>query len=171
MALHNVVTNQILANNGGTFRVRLTTTGVAVEAATDLHTGYMVSDDGTERIVSVTALDDFTIGTFLGEHFDALIHDGAFFGAWVTNGRVYLDISRNVKGFDAAVQLGLNNHQLAIWDVAKGEEITLESAPFEYVGLCESTHGTGSFVAGCIYDEGHSDSHYGFDGASWIAWV
>lgn len=125
------VTNDIRLNKGGTYVVSLGANGVKVEKAY-LRDGYMVALDGYECIVNEAVLDDFTIGTFIGKRWDILQEANHFVGAWETNGRVYLDVSRRVEGFDSAVQVGINHHQKAIWDIAKGEEISLDGMGWHF---------------------------------------
>lgn len=49
-------------------------------------------------------------------------------GTWVHEGRVHLDLSITVADRDAAFQLGQRHGQLAIYDLARQEEITVPAA-------------------------------------------
>lgn len=48
---------------------------------------------------------------------------GAYLGGWVHDGKLWLEPSDNVASHDEAVRLGQARNQIAIWDVAGGQEI------------------------------------------------
>lgn len=89
--------------------------------------GYLVSDDGGETV----ALQDFTEETlqdFTRRHAYQLSGAGAYLGTWVHEGTVYLDVTRHWFGRDVALTHAAQQNQLAIWDVANAEEITVRDA-------------------------------------------
>ena len=111
----------IMAEGGGTFR---NTSEGLIEFAPD-H-GFIISRKGSEVKI---ALSDFAIIRLI--EFVATLPYGTLFGAWVSEGTVYLDVndwkstelgigSLIVKEFgsieEAALFLGKLRGQLAIWD-------------------------------------------------------
>ena len=85
-------------------------------------TGFYVSDsDG-----AVIALDAFSasdVDAFVTRRASDLRQPGAYLGAWVDSGKVYLDVSRHFYSRDVALQVGASNDQLAIWDIANLDSI------------------------------------------------
>jgi ParB-like nuclease domain len=47
----------------------------------------------------------------------------AYLGGWVHDGRLWLEPSENVQDHDQAVRLAGQRNQIAVWDVANGQEI------------------------------------------------
>jgi hypothetical protein len=47
-------------------------------------------------------------------------------GLWVNNGWLYIDLSKKVNDFKAAVALGIDKNQKALWDNANKIEISLD---------------------------------------------
>lgn len=90
--------------------------------------GFMVSVARAERVIpwhvfSVLGVD--AVRRFECENAGLLARDGAFLGAWVNGGDVYLDVSFHfVDEFIARAQ-GVAEKQLAIFDLGDGREITL----------------------------------------------
>jgi len=85
-------------------------------------TGYFVSDAGGIEI----PLDAFTetdVRTFADKYAFELAHAGVFLGGWVSDGRVYLDITRHYFSRACALKAAEINQQLAIWDIANEAEI------------------------------------------------
>ena len=77
--------------------------------------GYLVGTVGNEM---KEALDDFspsTIVKYLSAH-RSQIRGNNYFGIWIDDGYVYLDISQLVIGYTKALDKGLANNQLAIYD-------------------------------------------------------
>ncbi|MFD7015865.1 hypothetical protein [Streptomyces sp. NPDC059928] len=87
--------------------------------------GYMVSIAGSERTVP---LDDFgpeNLAAYMGDYMAGVAERGLFFGAWIDEGLVYLDLSMNVADRSEAEAMGRLESQLAIFDIANGEVISL----------------------------------------------
>lgn len=84
--------------------------------------GFMVSRADAEMAIP---LDDFTPAHV--ENYMATYPLGLaeFYGAWISDGVVYLDVSRNYSDRVTALIAGDVNGQLAIWDVANRVEIPL----------------------------------------------
>lgn len=132
MSLTSVFTGSSIAldtlhNSGGTYLVQAGSNGSVIVENADIREGYMVALDGFERIVTALSFDDRIIGEFIGENWDRLTEPQNYLGTWVTNGRVYLDVAQNIYNIDSAVQVALNNGQLAIYDVKAGKSIDLLS--------------------------------------------
>lgn len=88
--------------------------------------GYMVALEGHERIVPLDRNLKHAISEYFLDNLEALEDfTGAHMGAWVNDGKVYLDISQNVMDYRKAAILGLKRKQIAIWDVTYSKEIVL----------------------------------------------
>lgn len=48
-----------------------------------------------------------------------------YIGLWIDNGLIYLDISKHYNSKKRAIQAGIQNDQLAIYDIKKGDSIDL----------------------------------------------
>lgn len=77
--------------------------------------GYLVGTRGYELKVK---LEDFTVNTIKGyvKTNSHKLHGNNYLGTWVDNGYVYLDISQLVIGYTKALEKGLANNQLAVYD-------------------------------------------------------
>lgn len=53
---------------------------------------------------------------------------GRFIGVWLdkTNQKIYIDISEWIQDRKEAIQRGIDEGQIAIWDIEKGQEIYLK---------------------------------------------
>lgn len=87
-------------------------------------TGYMVSLDRRESVIRLADFGPSVIDAYILANADAL--EGAYFGAWVEDDRVYLDVSYNVLTEELARDLGKLNHQRAVYDIERGETIYLQ---------------------------------------------
>lgn len=84
--------------------------------------GYMVALPNAELV-----LDSITESQ-LSAWLDLLsLTDSDFIGTWLNreDGKVYLDVSRNVPSREVALRLAKEWSQLAIWDVKRKESIYL----------------------------------------------
>ena len=89
--------------------------------------GYMVALPGRELIVKPDWFNTTTIDEFIRSNINALENEECYVGSWLdtdTN-TISLNISINVVDLHQALQIGEENHQLAIYDVVKQESITL----------------------------------------------
>lgn len=50
-------------------------------------------------------------------------NDNTYVGAWVDNGKVYLDVSEWVGSQVEAVRVGRERGEISVWDIADGEAI------------------------------------------------
>lgn len=103
--------------------------------------GYAVSAfKGRERIFDhvPTALE---IATFILENADVLFSTkyilgghSKVLGCWQYNGQWYLDVSLIYDNRQTALQTGILNDQIAIWDIEHSEEILCNSIQFATFG-------------------------------------
>jgi len=87
-------------------------------------TGFMCSEQGFEKRIKAT---DFYssrdvarkyLVEYMQKNAEPLSKRGAYFGAWVEKGKVYLDVSRRYESRLAGVDAGVRNEQKAIYDVS-----------------------------------------------------
>lgn len=110
---------KIIKNGGAT----LTST---LEDA-DLKNGYMVSEVGAERVFGLDEVEE--IEKTLIEYAEK-ITTNQFVGAWLDDGKLYIDISRHYKSKKQALRVGADNKQLAIYDIANEESIYITRSVF-----------------------------------------
>jgi hypothetical protein len=86
-------------------------------------TGYMCSEKGFEKTISVEDFYKTRDGArkylvdYMKQNSESLSKRGAYFGAWVDGGKVYLDVSRRYESRQAGVDAGVSNEQQAIYDI------------------------------------------------------
>jgi hypothetical protein len=102
--------------------------GFSIDPATGLPVsgGYAVAIYPEHGVI----LDQLTIGDLLEftvRNADVLALPGSIFGGWrnPANGRIYLDVSIQVRREIDAIALGLIHDQLAIYDFAAGASILI----------------------------------------------
>jgi hypothetical protein len=94
--------------------------------------GFIASDVGAERVLDFaplkasraslrTALKDY-----INDHAELLDNKGSFFGAWVEEGKLYLDVSRRYSSRSEGVRAGFRNEQKAIYDVVNDSYIYMK---------------------------------------------
>jgi hypothetical protein len=86
-------------------------------------TGYMVSRDGSEKVIPVSSLTADDVAAFRSKYRTALTNPNTYLGAWVYEGKVFLDVSDHLQDKAEAIQLAYKNHQLAIFDLAAMDSI------------------------------------------------
>lgn len=74
-----------------------------------------------EQIADVVDFD--TLEGYVEANKDLLSDQNNSFGAWTNNGKVYLDVVQTIPDKEQALELARKNNQLAIWDLAQGQEI------------------------------------------------
>ena len=91
--------------------------------------GYFVSDEDNEVIIS---LEDFSndpnkyVIDFIRTNIDKILLDSnTYIGGWINGDEVYLDISRIYYTIETAIQSARKNHQLAIFNNAVKQVITI----------------------------------------------
>lgn len=85
--------------------------------------GYMVSVRKTQYVVDV--LDAETLRKFIETNIEDIASDNLFVGSWVSDGKVYLDVSELILSKEQAIKSGMLRDQLAIYDNANGKDINL----------------------------------------------
>lgn len=100
-------------------------------------TGYAVSAfKGRERIFD-SVPSAYDIASFILDNADVLFKAGYIFGArqkvvgcWEYNGQWYLDVSLIYDNRQIALQTGILNDQIAIWDIENCQEILCNTVQF-----------------------------------------
>ena len=108
------IIEEIKENNGGTYNKELK----SIKAKK----GFMVSLQGYEKKCKTDEETEKAIKENM-EIVKGL--DGAYLGAWIDEGIVYIDISVLVENKEDAMELGKINNQLAIYDIKNNESIYL----------------------------------------------
>lgn len=91
--------------------------------------GFMVSIPGHTQILDAKALhgpqSQSIIQNYAKAHAAVLSQPGAHIGGWTHEGegKVYLDVSHNVRDKSTAMRLGQFHNQIAVWDVKRAREI------------------------------------------------
>ena len=94
-------------------------------------TGYMVAKPGAEMIIELSNGRDVynitkAVKMFIKDHIrDILASDQNYIGSWISDNKLYLDISLRYMNRDVALLRGEQFNQLAIWDCEKGKTINL----------------------------------------------
>ena len=89
-------------------------------------TGYMVALEGYELQVPLTEFFTGVVADYIGQHAQKLMSNpGLCLGTWVNEGIVYLDLSENISSKEQALALGKERGQLAIFNLANMEEVTI----------------------------------------------
>ena len=104
-----------ILKNGGT---TVTANGNRIKAKQ----GYMVSLPDHETVLPIE--DNATIIDMIDKKLKS-IPNGAMLGGWVDGDRVYLDYSVKVADRERAIKIGKKYGQLAIYDIANCNVITL----------------------------------------------
>ena len=91
--------------------------------------GYAVAIAGRER--SHTAQRNYertatSISIYARLNYDVLQLPGFYLGAWLDDGRIYLDVVRVFSDRDMALEAGKRNHQLAVFDLTTQEAIFVD---------------------------------------------
>lgn len=107
------IIGQTFANGGCTYRVGMLT-------PTD---GYMVAMNGRERIIPAINFTVETLRKYVEDNSAVLTDWAVYLGTWLHCELVYLDVSVRVMNRAEALELGRRNGQLAVYDLATGEEI------------------------------------------------
>lgn len=90
--------------------------------------GYMVAQTGHTHTFPVEILDDHAkltraIDTMLMSEHQAFAGKQTYLGGWVHGGKLWVEPSDNIASKDDAVAAGRGRNQIAVWDVAGGQEI------------------------------------------------
>lgn len=87
--------------------------------------GYMVSLYGYEKTYSLNG-DYKDLKADLMKY-QAMVkqYKNIYIGLWIDNDLIYLDISKHYTSKKRAIQAGIQNDQLAVYDIAKNESVYL----------------------------------------------
>ena len=87
--------------------------------------GFMVSLPATETQVPVSGLDTEIFYRLCNLYEDWAVYHQCNWGIWLNDGKLYFDLSVNIPELDKALEVGVANQQLAIWDCANSQCISL----------------------------------------------
>ncbi|MFI6682534.1 hypothetical protein [Streptomyces sp. NPDC050485] len=87
--------------------------------------GFMVSIAGSERTVPIESFGPEVLAEYMADYASHVASRGLFYGAWIDGGMVYLDLSMNVQDRAEAMALGRLESQLAIFDIANNDVVSL----------------------------------------------
>ena len=106
----------ILENKGATLTKTL--------RKSSLKTGYMVSLKGYEVIIKASQSTKlfYEIGRANAKAENV---ENSYVGVWIEKELAYIDVSVNIKKLEQALQFGIDNEQLAIYDIENNKVITL----------------------------------------------
>lgn len=78
--------------------------------------GYQVAQRAGETIINAQDVD--AVYSAVRERLDYINRDDwfAFVGLWIDNGMAYIDISYHIKDKDDAIEVGIREKQLSIYD-------------------------------------------------------
>lgn len=85
--------------------------------------GYMISIKDCS-IVEVNKFSVKVLEKIIKQNQD-LLQKGNYLGTWIDNNKVYIDISTRLEKLDEALQLGIENKQLGIFDLNNMETIRI----------------------------------------------
>ena len=83
--------------------------------------GYMVSLPGFTKRYPLETFSDYNAESYWATYGSKSF--GFFFGGWVEDGEVWLDVSQNIPTLSEAVRTAYEHNQIAIWDVVNKCEI------------------------------------------------
>ncbi|WP_367138507.1 MULTISPECIES: hypothetical protein [Streptomyces] len=90
------------------------------------HFGYMVATPGHEQVIRGWDGSTGQIASFVAEHIlRVAASDSLWFGSWMENGDLYLDLSENIIDRERALQAGRERGEISIWDCEAGEVVYL----------------------------------------------
>lgn len=98
----------------------------------DTKKGYMVSYFETEKTFDINKIDYEAISNLILKR-QADLKDNEYLGFWVDGGILYIDISINILDLKQAKQVGINNNQLAIYDLSNDTSIQIMEEVTEYI--------------------------------------
>lgn len=112
------------ANGGGTYFVSVQRNRIMVGKSL-IPTGYYVGTEGNEWCISRFELSEDAINQFIIQNFGTLTNGDNYLGIWqAESGRWYLDVSEHFRDASTALAIGAARKQLAVWDIARGREIS-----------------------------------------------
>lgn len=103
--------NDTLTNGGASFNL--------LTGEYNPNNGYMLAIKGHELQVPIEKFNQKVLADYIKSKSDILISgitNDKFIGSWVNDGIVYLDCSIKYLSATQAIQTGIENGELAIWD-------------------------------------------------------
>ena len=123
--------------------------------------GFMVSLAKTdERAIPARDITGETVADFAALHQQALKDPDTFLGAWVWQGKVYLDLSHHVASRAEALSLAKAHSQIGIYDIAAGKTIVTATGAYEGAKVAVLTDYRRAYVR-----QGASQSNHEFANA------
>ena len=123
------VIDAVLENGGGTYYLSLQRGGRLILGDAEFKGGYYVALAGRENVVPITgdvfAFDKLVVAEYIADNLNILRESDVYLGFWVNNNRVFLDVVKHIRDKDEAIRIGRENRQIAIFDIAAGDEILL----------------------------------------------
>lgn len=113
--MNKINLNEIIKNGGATLDKDL--------QPLQAKKGYMYSIIGYEKIYN---LDDTENILKTIKEYQKILKNNCYIGLWIDNNKLYIDISKLENNKTRALQLAKDNMQLAIYDIAKNENIYLK---------------------------------------------
>lgn len=110
MKIENIK-NELLKNGGITFNKDLT--------SASNKNGYYVSIIGYEKIIKIEELEK-TI-----KEYQQKLLKNEYIGLWIDNNKIYIDISKHYTDKKRAIESGIKNKQIAIYDILNNNNIYL----------------------------------------------
>ena len=111
------INNFISLHDGCTYNVHL---------CNMLSGGYAIAIKGFEEQILLKEFDEEKIELFLKKNSSIFRANQDYcLGAWVNDGKVYLDISKVISSYSAAHNYCVANNEIAFFDLEKCEEITV----------------------------------------------
>jgi hypothetical protein len=89
--------------------------------------GFMVAtEQSVEKVVALGLVTESTVASYLTDTSELLqSNPNNYFGGWVDNGQLYLDISERVMDIRKAVRLGVVRRQLGIYSLATNSTLDI----------------------------------------------
>ena len=89
--------------------------------------GFFVSIEGGSSVIPFLGFTPDSLQNAINGLNPYLLR-GRFIGVWLDklSQKIYIDISEWVRDREEAIQKGMLNNQIAIWDIEKGQEIYLK---------------------------------------------
>ena len=87
--------------------------------------GYSVAIAGRELKVAKAIFTKDNLVNFIHDNLDLLTNDKYFLGGWIDKNYLYLDVVEIIEDLRDAIDFGMDNDQLAIFDCKESKEIRL----------------------------------------------
>lgn len=87
--------------------------------------GFMVAQMGAEEVILKENFTEEILHNFINKNLNRLKNKDICIGTWENEGKIYLDLSQNIKNRNQAIKQGIINKQLAIFDLSSFNSIAL----------------------------------------------